>query len=89
VHPVSYTWDFGAPGTYEVTSYTAGSPGSASRASAVYTYVDNGTYEVTVSVEWTGSYSFDGGSPIALPPVPEEQSFPYEVREIRSVLAQS
>jgi hypothetical protein len=87
VHPVSYTWAFGPPAAYRVTSYTAGSPGDASNASAVYTYVDNGTYEVTVSVEWTGSYSFDAGAPIGLPTVSEEQGFPYEVRDVRSVLA--
>jgi hypothetical protein len=86
VYPVSYTWDFGPPGSGPVTSYTAGSPGSASSASAVYTYVDKGTYEVSVTVDWSGSFSFDGRAPIALPAVSEEQSFPYEVREIRSVL---
>ena len=89
VHPVSYTWDFGPPGASAVTTYTAGSPGSASSASAVYTYMDKGTYEVTVSVSWTGSYTFDGGVPIALAAVSEQQSFPYEVREIRSVLGGS
>jgi hypothetical protein len=87
VYPVSYTWDFGAPGSGLVTSYTAGAPGSASSASAVYTYVDKGTYEVSVVVNWSGSFTFDGGAPIALAAVSEEQSFPYEVREIRSVLA--
>jgi hypothetical protein len=86
VYPVSYTWDFGPPGSGPVTSYTAGSPGSASSASAVYTYVDKGTYEVSVAVNWAGSFTFDGGAPIALAAVSEKQSFPYEVREIRSVL---
>lgn len=86
VRPVSYTWDFGPPGSGPVTSYTAGAPGSASTASAVYTYVDKGTYEVSVAVNWSGSFSFDGGAPVALAAVSEEQSFPYEVREIRSVL---
>jgi hypothetical protein len=86
VYPVSYTWDFGPPGSSPVTSYTAGSPGGASSASAVYTYVDNGTYEVSVAVNWSGSFTFDNGAPIALPVVSEVQSFPYEVREIRSVL---
>lgn len=86
VYPVSYTWDFGPPGSRPVTSYTAGSPGSASSASAIYTYVDKGTYEVSVSVSWSGSFTFDKGAPIALPTVSEEESFPYEVREIRSVL---
>ncbi|HUC13965.1 MAG TPA: PKD domain-containing protein [Acidimicrobiales bacterium] len=89
VYPVSYTWDFGPPGAVPVTSYTAGAPGSASNASAVYTYADKGTYEVTVAVTWSGSYTFDKGAPIALPPVSEEQSFPYEVREVRSVLGGS
>jgi hypothetical protein len=86
VYPASYTWDFGPPGAGAVTSYTAGAPGSASSASAVYTYVDKGTYEVTVAVNWSGSYTFDKGAPIALRAVSEEQSFPYEVREVRSVL---
>lgn len=86
VYPESYTWNFGPPGAVPVTSYTGGAPGSASSASAVYTYMDKGTYEVTVSVNWTGSYTFDGGTPIALPTVSQEQGFPYEVREIRSVL---
>ena len=86
VYPVSYTWDFGPPGSSPVTSYTAGSPASASSASAVYTYVDKGTYEVSVAVNWSGSFTFDKEAPIALPAVSEEQSFPYEVREIRSVL---
>ena len=36
-------------------------------ASAIYTYVDKGTYEVTVAVNWSGSYTFDKGAPIALP----------------------
>ena len=63
VYPVSYTWDFGPPGAAPVTSYTAGAPGSASSASAAYTYVDKGTYEVTVAVNWSGSYTFDKGAP--------------------------
>jgi hypothetical protein len=37
-------------------------------------------------VNWSGSFTFDKEAPIALPAVSEEQSFPYEVREIRSVL---
>jgi hypothetical protein len=89
VRPVSYTWNFGPPGASPVTSYTAGAPGSASSASAIYTYVDKGTYEVTVTVSWSGSYTFDKGVPVALPAVSEEQSFPYEVREVRSVLGGS
>jgi hypothetical protein len=89
VYPVSYTWNFGPPGAAPVTSYTAGAPGSASSASAVYTYADKGTYEVSVAVNWSGSFTFDKGAPIALPAVSEEQSFPYEVREIRSVLGGS
>ena len=64
-------------------------PGSASSASAVYTYVDNGTYEVSVVVNWSGSFTFDKGAPVALPAVSQEQSFPYEVREVRSVLGVS
>jgi len=89
VYPVSYTWNFGPPGAGPVTSYTAGTPGSASSASAVYTYVDKGTYEVSVAVNWSGSFTFDKGAPIALRAVSEEQSFPYEVREVRSVLGGS
>jgi hypothetical protein len=89
VYPVSYTWNFGPPGSASVTSYTAGAPGSASSASAVYTYVDNGTYEVSVVVNWSGSFTFDKGAPVALPAVSQEQSFPYEVREVRSVLGVS
>jgi hypothetical protein len=86
VYPVSYTWNFGPPGVLPVTSYAAGAPGGASSASAVYTYVDKGTYEVSVTVKWSGSFSFDNRAPIALPAVSEDQSFPYEVREVRSVL---
>jgi hypothetical protein len=89
VYPVSYTWNFGPPGASSVTSYTAGAPGSASSASATYTYVDKGTYEVTVAVNWSGSYTFEKGRTIALQAVSEEQSFPYEVREVRSVLGGS
>jgi len=89
VYPVSYTWNFGPPGAGPVTSYTSGAPGGAPSASAVYTYVDKGTYEVTVAVNWSGSYTFDKGVPIALPAVSEKESFPYEVLEVRSVLGGS
>ena len=86
VYPVSYTWDFGPPGSSPVTSYTAGSRAAHQVHPRSTRTLDKGTYEVSVTVKWSGSFSFDKRAPIALPAVSEEQSFPYEVREIRSVL---
>ncbi len=89
VEPVSYTWTFG-PSAATETSYTAGSAGSGETASAVYTYLDAGTYEVSVTVGWAGSFVFEGKTyDIASPadPIDGPATFaPYEVREIRSVL---
>ncbi len=86
IKPFSYTWTFGQPGAPEKIADTAGAPGSATSASATWTYVDMGTFEVSVTVCWKGFYVYAGTH--SLGPVCEAPTYaPYEVREIKSVLS--
>ena len=81
-HPVAYYWSFGDGQTG--VSDTAGSAGSAARASTTHTYVDMGTFSVGVIVAWAGSYTFTGygvTETVALGPVDQaEAAHPYLVQ---------
>jgi hypothetical protein len=84
VEPVGYNWNFGNGDTGYSTS-----AGTEAQPAERYTYVDAGTYEVSVSVVWQGNYydADDGDLLGALGPVTAPASFaPYQVRQIRSVL---
>ncbi len=84
VQPVGYSWTFGPPGA----SGPSDTAGSEMYPATTYTYVDAGTYEVSVTVEWAGKYYGPGGVLLGeLGPVAAPATYaPYEVREIRSVL---
>jgi hypothetical protein len=87
-HPVSYRWAMGDGG---VVTGTFSGAGTASAASARYTYNVKGSYTVTLSVTWQGQYTFTGhglAQTVALNAVaqnPPEQLV-YPVQEVRSVL---
>ena len=51
VEPVGYTWTFGTG-----DSAPSSTAGSEEDPAVRYTYVDAGTYEVSVTVEWAGQY---------------------------------
>jgi hypothetical protein len=84
VEPVGYTWTFGTG-----DSAPSSTAGSEEDPAVRYTYVDAGTYEVSVTVEWAGQYYGPGGDEEgALGPVAAPATYaPYQVRQIRSVLS--
>jgi PKD repeat protein len=85
-HPVAYHWDMGNGSVMLGTS-----AGSQDHPSIDYVYQKSGTYTLSLTVTWTGTYTF-GGNGIAsetsaLGPVdqaPQQLSWP--VQQIRSVL---
>lgn len=85
-HPVAYHWDMGNGNVMLGTS-----AGSQDDPSIDYMYQESGTYTLSLTVTWTGTYTF-GGNGIAsetsaLGPVdqaPQQLSWP--VQQIRSVL---
>ena len=88
-HPISYHWSFGDGGS--TTSESAQGPEGEAAASVSHTYTEKGTYDVAVSVLWTGvmTLTFDGNvvSQRDLGQYLQPQAArPYEVQEVRSVL---
>ena len=83
--PIAYVWRFGDGTT--ATSTIAGSP---TVPSATHTYTRPGSYEVSVSVEYTGSFSFAGPGGSGTEPLGDYSSRPfqamYTVQQVRSVL---
>jgi len=83
--PVAYQWDFGDGA--DATSYSAG---NAASPSITHTYHYKGTYVVTVSIVYGGTFSYagPGGSGTAgLGQYEQPGVFkPYVVQEVRSVL---
>ncbi len=83
--PVSYQWVFG-----DGTSGTSGSPGDASDPSVIHTYHYQGTYIVTLSVIYAGTYSYSArgwSGTVALGQYEQPAlSIPYVVQQVRSVL---
>ena len=83
--PIAYVWRFG-----DGTSATSTIAGSPTVPSATHTYTRPGSYEVSVSVEYTGSFSFAGPGGSGTEPLGDYYSQPfqatYTVQQVRSVL---
>ena len=83
--PVAYEWSFG-----DGSSGTSLAPGGESSPSVTHTYTYKGTYIVTLSVDYSGTYSYAGpggsGTESLGNYVPPATSTPYVVQEVRSVL---
>ncbi len=83
--PVAYEWSFG-----DGSSGTSLAPGGESSPSVTHTYTYKGTYIVTLSIDYSGTYSYAGpggsGTESLGNYVPPATSTPYVVQEVRSVL---
>jgi PKD domain len=84
--PVAYTWEFG-----DGTSATVPSAGSASDPSVGHTYTEAGTYDVSLVIEYAGSFNFVGPTGnTGTEPLSPYYSAPfvesYTVQQVRSVL---
>lgn len=84
--PVGYTWHFG-----DGTSASVTTAGTASDPSVEHTYAEAGTYDVSVVVEYTGSFNFVGptgnaGTEPLSPYYSRAFVAPYTVQQVRSVL---
>ena len=86
--PVSYQWDFG-----DGSSAASLAPGTETNPSATHTFRYKGTYMVTLSIDYAGTYSFAGpggaGTATLGQYEPPGVSTPYVVQEVRSVLTPS
>ena len=85
-HPVSYRWDLGDGGT-RVGSVS----GTDQTPSVDYIYQTKGNYTVTLTVSWSGIYTFSGNGlapqTATLGPVAQgPQHLVWPVQEVRSVL---
>lgn len=84
--PISYVWNFG-----DGTSATSASPGSSSGPAATHTYTEAGTYNVSVSVEYSGTFVYAGAGGTGTEPLGDYYSRPvtvaYIVQQVRSELA--
>jgi PKD domain len=83
--PVAYQWNFG-----DGSSATSASAGDETSPSVTHTYHFKGTYIVTLSIEYAGTFSYAGpGGTGTVGLGGYEQpgtSAPYVVQEVRSVL---
>jgi hypothetical protein len=83
--PIAYVWRFGDGAT--ATSTIAG---SRTVPSATHTYTRPGSYEVSVSIEYTGSFTYVGPDGSGTEPLGDYFSRPfqatYTVQQVRSVL---
>ena len=81
----SWTWDFG-----DGTTLTSSDPGGAYPiASLNHVYLASGSYVVTLTTNWTGTFSMAGGPAAVIPggPIPRVSlPFPLEIHEAHSVL---
>ena len=81
----SWTWDFG-----DGTTLTTSDPGGAyPTASLSHVYLIPGSYVVTLTTNWTGTFSMAGGPAAVIPggPIPRlSLPFPLEIHEAHSVL---
>ena len=84
-HPVSYRWDMGN-GAVLVGPIS----GTDKAPSVTYTYQKKGSYQLTLTVMWAGTFTFTGYGVTqtrALGPVAQAaQHLPWLVEEVRSVL---
>ena len=86
--PVAYQWDFG-----DGTSAASPGAGTETDPSVTHTFHDKGTYVVTLSIEYAGTYSYAGPGGTGTASLGEYEppgvSTPYVVQEVRSVLTPS
>lgn len=83
-HPTGYQWSFGDGATESIAS-----PGSPSSPAVKHMYQTKGTYSVTLTATWSGSYTFTGDGVSGgglLGSVSIRNSVSYPVEEVRSVL---
>ena len=86
--PVSFTWEW-ADGTSPLTTSDPGAPHPNHTVS--HTYAKTGTYTVTMSTQWSGEYSLDGGAtytPIDGTANTTSTAPPVTVTELRSRLVE-
>jgi PKD domain len=83
--PVAYQWNFG-----DGSSSTGVGPGDETNPSVTHTYHYKGTYIVTLSIEYAGTFSYAGFGSIGTEALGDYEqpglSAPYVVQEVRSVL---
>ena len=83
--PVAYQWTFG-----DGSSAASTSPGAEGEPSVTHTYVEKGTYSVSLAVEYAGSYTFAGPAGTGSSSLGVYWQLPvdtsYTVQEVRSVL---
>lgn len=82
--PSRWVWEMGDGGRYE----TAG-PGSAEDPAVVHTYESKGTWELSLRVEWSGTYTVSGyGTTYTVADLSTEDTadVAYQVIEVRGVL---
>ena len=88
VSPTGYNWGFG-----DGTTVQSMSGGDEANPSVTHTYVNKGTYYVTLTIEYGGSYTVSGyGASMTAPLGPYDQAAvmdSYTVQEVRSVLVPS
>lgn len=81
----SWTWDFG-----DGTTLTSTDPGGAYPITSLnHVYVVSGSYVVTLTTNWTGTFSMAGGPAAVIPggAIPRVSlPFPLEIHEAHSVL---
>jgi PKD repeat protein len=82
--PLEYEWNFG-----DGSGATTFVPGTTSEPAVVHTYRDKATYTITLSVVYSGSFSYVGPAGpqvVQLGQYWAPASTSYEVQEVRSVL---
>ncbi|MGO9660229.1 MAG: PKD domain-containing protein [Acidimicrobiales bacterium] len=83
--PVAYQWSFG-----DGSSATSASAGGEGEPSVTHTYLEKGTYPVSLAVEYAGRYSFAGPAGTGSSSLGDYEQPPvntsYTVQEVRSVL---
>ena len=83
--PIAYVWQFG-----DGTTATSTVAGSRTVPSATHTYTRPGSYEVSVSIEYTGSFTYVGPAGSGTEALGDYFSRPfqatYTVQQVRSVL---
>jgi hypothetical protein len=88
--PTSFAWTMGAPDVNGTSTHSADVPGNVDDPAARHTYETVGTYTITLTVTWTGSFTVTGnglpGGPVDLGTTTVDGTLTYPVREARSIL---